>query len=123
LPQTLALTYETPLVRPIRLQAHLFSLLVFTSAGGRVIVPISQGSLRPYLFTGFGFTHKAVGEIGNPAGHAEFFWYGGGIRWWMGHLLLFAELSGFSDEPWETEEGTDSPSMGFAIGALWSWGR
>lgn len=118
IPQGLALTYDTPLDGRVRFQAHLFTLLVYTSVGARAILPVPDWPVRPYAFGGFGLTHQAVGRYDAPAGGAGFLWWGGGIRWWMGPVLGFVELSRLSSSAWNADDLT----MGAAVGLLWSWG-
>jgi len=118
-PQAIALTLETHQNGPVRLQASLSTIIIFTSATARVILIRPSGRYLPYGFAGGGVLYKAYGEWETARGATGFYWAGGGLRVRFGAAALFGELGQYAGM--DTSKGYDSSQVSYAVGLLYEF--
>ena len=118
-PQWVALTLETHQNEPLRLQASLSTVILYTSVTGRVIVVRPMGRVLPYGFLGGGLLYTAVGEWDSPDGGTGFYWVGGGLRFRWGAAALFGEAGYYAGM--DTSKGYDSAETSYAAGILYEF--
>jgi hypothetical protein len=118
-PQGIALTMETHQNGPIRLQASLSTIILYTSATGRVILIRPSGRFLPYGFAGGGLLHKVYGEWESASGATGFYWAGGGLRFRFGAAALFGELGRYGGM--DTSKGYDPSHTSYAVGLLYEF--
>lgn len=116
-PQAVALTIETHQKAPLRLQASLSTIILYTSVTGRVILIRPSGRLLPYGFAGGGVLHTAIGEWDSASGATGFYWAGGGLRVRSGPVALFGEIGQYGGM--DTSKGYDASHMSYAVGILY----
>jgi hypothetical protein len=116
-PQLVALTLETHQNAPVRLQANLSTIIVYSSVSGRVILIRPNGRFLPYGFAGGGVLHAAIGDWGTARGATGFVWAGVGLRLRYGAVALFGELGHYGGM--DTSKGYEPSQTSYAVGFLY----
>ena len=116
-PQLVALTLETHQKAPVRLQANLSTIILYTSVSGRVILIRPSGRYLPYGFAGGGVLHTAIGDWETASGATSFVWAGGGLRLRYGAVALFGELGHYGGM--DTSKGYEPSQTSYAVGFLY----
>lgn len=115
-PQLLAATLEKSTGPAMRVQGHVGTVLLLSSAGVRALLLSSRRGIAPYAYAGVGILHTAEGEGGGPLGSTGYGWGGVGVRVPMGGLTGFGEVGVLGGMA--TSRGYEPGLPGAAVGVV-----